>query len=205
MQDPPAGIPSRCIDHLADLVVTKDVKNPSSSFLPMAGLMQQETLQGFIEGGESVLRCQLGDLAELLKGEVMAEHRPCCQQSAGRGRQSGQATLDQLAHVRGKYVVRWSGLDDRGVRLKYPAASRDQAGHQDATFEERLKQSPQVEWLPLGFCEQPCAETLGAQAAFGGLDMLRRRLTVGPRFIVGPRCIAGVSLQRWLRSVYPRQ
>src|SRR2546425_3140554 len=105
MKAPPAGIPSRCIDHLADLVVTKDVKNPSATFLPMAGLMQQETLQGFIQGGESVLRCKLGDLAELLKGEVMAEDCSRYQQGAGMGRQSGQATLDQLAHVRREQVV----------------------------------------------------------------------------------------------------
>ncbi len=139
MEDPPAGVPSRCIDHLADLVVSKVIGNSSSSFSAMAGLMEQETLQGFIQGGESVLRCQLGDLAELLKGEVMAEDCSCCQQGAGRRRQSGQATLDQLAHVRGKDVVRWGGIEDRGVRLKHPAAARDQAGHQDATFEERLK------------------------------------------------------------------
>src|SRR5712692_2652220 len=136
MEDPPAGIPSRCIDHLADLVVSKVIGNSSSSFSAMAGLMQQEALQGFIQGGESVLRCKLGDLAELLKGEVMAEHRPCCQQGAGRGRQSGRATLDQLAHVRGKDVVRWSGREDGGVRLKCPAATRNPAWHQDATCEQ---------------------------------------------------------------------
>src|SRR3989442_13873676 len=106
MQAPPAGIPSRCIDHLADLVVTKDVKNPSATFLPMAGLMQQETLQGFIQGGESFLRCKLDDLAELLKGEVLLQDCSCCQQGASRRRQSGQATLDQLAHVRREQVVR---------------------------------------------------------------------------------------------------
>ena len=78
----------------------------------MAGLTQQETLQGFIQGGQSLLRGKLGDPAELLKGEVLAENCPCCQQVAGRGRQSGQATLDQLAHVRGEEVVRWGGIED---------------------------------------------------------------------------------------------
>src|SRR5712692_9852570 len=191
MEDPPAGIPSLCVDHLAGLVVTKDVKNPSATFSPMAGLMQQETLQGFIQGGQSLLRCKLGDLAELLKGEVMAEDCSCCKQVARRRRKSGQATLDQLAHVHGKEVVRWGGFEDRGKRLKYPAASRDQAGHQDATFEQCLKQCLQVERLPLRFCEKPGTETLGAEAASGSLDMLRRRL------IVTLRCIADVSLQRW--------
>ena len=60
MEDPPAGIPSRCVDHLADLVVTKVVGNPSATFLPMAGLMQQETLQGFIQGSESRPAVQAG-------------------------------------------------------------------------------------------------------------------------------------------------
>jgi hypothetical protein len=55
MQDPPAGIPSRCIDHLADLVVSKVVANPAASFSARAGLTQQETLQGFLQGGESFL------------------------------------------------------------------------------------------------------------------------------------------------------
>src|ERR1700740_93192 len=99
MEDAPASIPSLCVDHLADLVVSKAIGNSSSSFSVMAGLMQQETLQGFIQGGESVLRCKLGDLAELLKGEVLAQDCSCCQQVASRGRQSGQATLDQLAYV----------------------------------------------------------------------------------------------------------
>ena len=141
MEDSPAGIPSRCVDHLADLVVGKVVGNPSSTFSPVAGLTQQEALQSFIQGVESVLRSQPGDLAELLKREVVAEDSPCCQQTAGRGRKSGQATLDHLAHVRGKYAVRWSGFEDRGLRLKYPAASFDQAGHQDAAFEQFLSKA----------------------------------------------------------------
>src|SRR5438445_13641715 len=107
MEDPPAGIPSLCIDHLADLVVSKVIGNSSSSFSAMAGLLEQETLQGFIQGGQSLLWCQLGHLAELLKGEVLLEHRPCCQQGAGWGRQAGQATLEQLAQVRGSDAVRW--------------------------------------------------------------------------------------------------
>src|SRR5258708_696991 len=106
MHDAPAGIPSRCVNHLAYLVVGKVVANPAASFSPMAGLTQQETLQGFIQGGQSLLRYQLGDLAEFLKGEVLAEDRSCCQQGTGRGRQSGQATLDQLAHLGGEQVVR---------------------------------------------------------------------------------------------------
>jgi hypothetical protein len=82
MEDAPAGIPSRCVDHLADLVVGKVVGNPSSTFSPMARLTQQEALQGFIQGVESVLRCKLGDLAELLKREVVAEDCPCYQEAA---------------------------------------------------------------------------------------------------------------------------
>ena len=101
MEDLPAGIPSRCIDHLADLVVTKDVGNPASTFLLMVGLMQQEILQGFVQGGESVLRGKLGDLADFLKGEVMADDCSCCQEVAGRGRKPGQATLDHLTHIGG--------------------------------------------------------------------------------------------------------
>src|SRR6266849_9468341 len=135
MEDAPAGIPSRCVDHLTDHVVTKEIGYPASSFSLMAGLTQQETLQGFIQGGKSLLRGKLGDPAELLKGEVLAENCPCCQQVAGRGRQPGQATLDQLAHLEGEEVVRWGGIEDRGVRLKHPAAALAQAGHQDATFE----------------------------------------------------------------------
>src|SRR5260370_441146 len=106
MQDAPAGIPSRCVDHLEYLVVGKVVGTPSAPSSPMAGLTQQETLQGFIQGGKSLLRCKLGDPAELLKGEVLAEDRPCCQQGAGRRRQPGQTTLDQLAHLGGEQVVR---------------------------------------------------------------------------------------------------
>jgi hypothetical protein len=169
MEDAPAGIPSRFVDHLADLVVGKVVGNPASFCLLMAGLTQQEALQGFIQGGEPFLRCKLGDLAEFLKGEVMAEDRPCYQEVAGRGRQSGQATLDQLAHIRGKYAVRWSGFEDRWLRLKYPTASRDQAGYQAAAFEQHLEQRVQVGRLPVGFCEQPRGETLGAEAASGCL------------------------------------
>jgi len=160
MEDAPAGIPSRCVDHLADLVVGKVVGNPSSTFSPMAGLTQQEALQALIQGGESLLRCKLGDLAEFLKGEVMAKDRPCCQEVACRGRKSGQATLDHLAHIRGKHAVRWSGFEDRWLRLKYPTASRDQAGHQDAAFEQHLEQRVQVGRLPFRFCEQPRGETL---------------------------------------------
>src|SRR5260370_28511694 len=136
MEDAPAGIPSRCVDHLADLVVGKVVGNLASFCLLMAGLTQQEALQGFIQGGEPFLRCKLGDLAEFLKGEVMAEDRPCCQEVAGRGRQSGQATLDQLAHIRGQRARRWNGFEDRWLRLKYPTASFDQAGYQAAAFEQ---------------------------------------------------------------------
>jgi hypothetical protein len=55
---------------------------------------------------ESLLQCKLGDLAELLKGEVMAKDCPCCQEVAGRRRKSGQATLDHLTHIRGKHAVR---------------------------------------------------------------------------------------------------
>ncbi len=115
--------------------MTKVVGNLFPPFPPMAGLMQQEALQSLIQGDESVLWCKLGDLAELLKGEVMAEDRPCCQEVACRGRKSGQATLDHLAHTRGKHAIRWSGFEDRWLRLKYPAASLDQAGNQDASFE----------------------------------------------------------------------
>src|SRR6266699_5556328 len=160
----------------SNLFVAKVIGNPSSSFSPKSRLMQQETLQGFIQGSKSLLRCKLGNLAELLKGEVLLQDRPCCQQGAGRGRKSGQATLDHLAHLRGKHVVRWSGFENRWLRLKYPTASRDQAGHQDAAFEQHLEQRVQVGRLPLRFCEQPGGETLGAEAAFRGLDRLRRRL-----------------------------
>src|SRR2546421_4113728 len=118
MQDAPAGISSRCVDHLAYLIVGKVVANPAASFSPMAGLTQQETLQGFIQGGQSLLRGKLGDLAELLKGEIMAEDRPCCQEVACRGRKLGQATQDHLAHIRGKHAVRWRGFHDRWLRLK---------------------------------------------------------------------------------------
>ncbi len=144
MENPPAGIPSPCVDHLADFVVGKVVGNPTSSISPLAGLVQKETLQGFIHGGQSLLRSQPGDLAELLKGEVIAEDRPCCQEVAGRGRKSTQATQDHLAHIRGKHAIRWGGLEDRGLWLKYPTASRDQAGHQESAFEQFLKQGPQV-------------------------------------------------------------
>src|SRR5260221_12621919 len=176
MEDAPAGIPSRRVAPLTDLVVGKGAGTPPATFAPLAGLTQQEALQGFIQGGESLLRGKLGDLAELLKGEIMAEDRPCCQEVACRGRKSGQATLDHLAHIRGKHAVRWSGFEDRWLRLKYPTASRDQAGHQDAAFEQHLEQRVQVGRLPLRFCEQPGGETLGAEAAFRGLDRLRRRL-----------------------------
>jgi hypothetical protein len=86
MEDPPAGIPSRCVDHLADLFMSKVVGNSAASFPPTAGLKQQETLQDFIQGCKSVLRCELGDLAELLKGEVLAQDCSCCQEVAGRRR-----------------------------------------------------------------------------------------------------------------------
>ncbi len=79
MEDPPAGISSRFVDYLADLVVSKVVENSSSTFSLVAGLIQQETLESFIQGSESVLRCKLGDLAEFLKGEVMTEDRSRCQ------------------------------------------------------------------------------------------------------------------------------
>ncbi len=102
MENPPASIASRCVDHLADLVVGKVVENPSSTFSTIARLMQQETLQGFIQSSKSLLRSKLGNLAELLKGEVMLQDRPGCQQGAGRGRKSRQATLDQLAYIPGK-------------------------------------------------------------------------------------------------------
>src|SRR6266487_566259 len=135
MEDPPAGIPGCCVDHLADLVVAKAVGNPSSSFSLITGLMQQEALQGFIQGGEPVLRCKLGDLTELLKGEVLTEDRSCNQEVASGGRKLGQATLNHLAHLRGENVAYLSDIEDRRLRLKHPAAFRDQAGHQDATFE----------------------------------------------------------------------
>jgi len=151
MKDAPASIPGRRVDHLADLVVTKVVRNLFPPFPPVAGLTQQETLQSFIQGDESVLWCKLGDLAEFLKGEVMAEDRPCCQEVTCRGRKSGQAALDHLAHIRGKHGVRWSGFEDRWLRLKYPVASFDQAGNQEALFEQFLKQCPQIERLPVGF------------------------------------------------------
>jgi len=89
MKDAPAGIPSRCIDHLTDLVVGKVVGNLFLPFPPMAGLTQQEALQSLIQGGESVLRCKLGNLAERLKGDVVAEGRPSRQEVACRGRKSG--------------------------------------------------------------------------------------------------------------------
>ncbi len=105
-EEAPAGIPGSRVDHLAYLVVGKVVGNPSSPFSPVAGLAQQEVLQGLIQGDKSVLRSQPGNLAEFLKGEVMAEDRPCCQQVTCRGRQSGQALLDHLTHVPGKHAVR---------------------------------------------------------------------------------------------------
>ncbi len=151
MKDAPAGIPGRRVDHLADLVGGKVVGNLFPPLSPVAGLTQQETLQRFIQGDESILRCKLGDLAEFLKGEVMAEDRPCYQEVTCRGRKSGEAALDHLAHIRGKHAVRWSGFEDRGLRLKYPASSFDQAGQQDALFEQFLKQCPQIERLPVGF------------------------------------------------------
>src|SRR5215469_709924 len=153
MENPPAGIPSPCVDHLADLVVAKTVGNTSSTFSPVARLTQQETLQGFVQGVESILRSQPGDLAELLKGEVVAEDRPGRQEIAGGGRKPGKATLDHLAYIRGKWAARWSGLEDRELRLKCPATSRDQAGNQDAAFKQFLKQGPQIERLSIGFRE----------------------------------------------------
>ena len=104
MKDAPAGIPGRRVDHLADLVVTKVVRNLFPPFPPVAGLTQQETLQSFIQGGESVLWCKLGDLAELFKREVVAEGRPSCQEVAGRGRESGQVKL-HVSHSLSKLGV----------------------------------------------------------------------------------------------------
>jgi hypothetical protein len=85
MKDAPTGIPGRHVDHLTDLVVGKVVGNLFPPLPPVAGLAQQETLQSFIQSDESVLRCKLGDLAEFLKGVVMAEDRPCCQEVTCRG------------------------------------------------------------------------------------------------------------------------
>jgi hypothetical protein len=99
MEDAPAGIPGLCVDDLADLIVSKLVGNSSSLFPPMAGRKEQETLQGFIQGVESVLRCKPGDLAELLEREALAEYCPGCQEVTGRGRKSGQAAQDHLAHA----------------------------------------------------------------------------------------------------------
>jgi hypothetical protein len=102
MENPPAGIAGPRVDHLTDLVVCKVVENHSSTISTFARLLQQEMLQGFIQSGESLLRRKLGYLAELLKGEVLLQDCPCYQQGAGRGRELGQAALDQLANVPGK-------------------------------------------------------------------------------------------------------
>ena len=108
--------PARYIDYLANLVVSKVIGNSSSSFPPMAELLQQEILQGFIQGGESVLRCELGDLAELLKGEVMAEDRPCCQEleavEALRRR-----SLIERGQLRGSFTLQSVVLEYATARL----------------------------------------------------------------------------------------
>ena len=50
MEEPPAGIPSRCVDHLADLVMSKVIGNSSSSVLVMAGLLQPQAGDVMIDG-----------------------------------------------------------------------------------------------------------------------------------------------------------
>jgi hypothetical protein len=115
MEDAPAGITSLCVDHLADRIVGEVVDNLFSPFPLLAGLTQQEVVQGFVQSDQSVLRCKPGGLTELFKREVAAENRPGCQEVARLGCKWGQAAQDQLAHLRGKQAVRGSSFEGRGM------------------------------------------------------------------------------------------
>ena len=106
MEDAPAGISSFGIRYFANLVVGEHVRNGLHLPTLTGRFLQEQVLDGFIQGEEPILRGQMGNLAEGLEGEVMVQDCTCRQEFTSRGREPGQAKLDHLAYVRREHDVR---------------------------------------------------------------------------------------------------
>ena|SRR5690348_3232259 len=106
MEHSPARVSSFGIRSFAKLVMDKQIMSSLRSPALAGSFLQEQTLQDFIKGEESILRGQMGNLAEGLKGEVMVQDRPGHQEFTSRGRELGKAKLDHLAHVRRERDVR---------------------------------------------------------------------------------------------------
>jgi hypothetical protein len=64
MEDVPAGISSFGIYYFAKLVVGKHVRNSLHLSTPTGSFLEEQTLDSFIQGEESILLGEMGNLAE---------------------------------------------------------------------------------------------------------------------------------------------
>src|SRR5579875_3336725 len=76
------------IDHRTDLRVREHVAPGSSAPALALRLMQQVAMQHLVQGRESVLFCEIGHLAQALKGDSLTEDGSCHQQRKGVRRTS---------------------------------------------------------------------------------------------------------------------
>src|SRR5207302_6055850 len=106
MENAPAGITSSDIRYFAKLVVDKHIRSSLHSPILTWRFLQEQALDGFIQGEQPILRGQLSNLAESLEGEVLVQDRACRQEFTTRGRELGQAKLDHLTHVRREHGIR---------------------------------------------------------------------------------------------------
>src|SRR5712692_276196 len=162
MENAPAGISSLDIRYLANLVVGKHVSRGLHASTLTLRFLQEQALDGFIQGEEPILSGQLSNLTEGLEGEVMVQDRARCQELASSGRELGKATLDHLTHTGWQYGTRHLGAQDDILQLEHPAFPLNQARHQHSTLKQRLKRRPHKERLSLRFGEEPRTKAFNA-------------------------------------------
>src|SRR5579885_83201 len=145
-------------DHLTDLRVGEHVA-PSSQVLSLAlRLVQQMALQHLVQSRKSVLFCEIGHLAQVLKGDSLAQNGSCHQQRKGVRRKSIKSGADDFAHTGWEEPTYHHLMLHNCCKVNRPSSLFVWAGGERATLEQDLERFHQIERLPLGFRKKPLAE-----------------------------------------------
>jgi hypothetical protein len=115
-------------------------------------------MQHLVQGRQPVTFCEIGHLAQALKGDSLAEDGSCRQQRKGVRRKSIEPGADDFAHAGRKEPTHHHLMLHGGRKVNGPSSIFVRAGGERATLEQDLERFHQIEGLSLGFSKQPLAK-----------------------------------------------
>src|SRR6266404_1374587 len=155
MKDGAPRLTCLSVDHRTYLRMREHVAPISHAPSLALRLVQQVAMQHLVQGRESVIFCEIGHLAQVFKGDSLAEDGSCHQQRKGIRRKSIEPGADDFAHT-GREEPTYHHLMLHGChKVNSPSSIFVRARGERATLEQDLERFHQIERLSLCFSKEP--------------------------------------------------